>query len=1190
MTVAETAHGSSHRDAVPMSNALERTKSKPLERAKSKASSRPATRDKNDPSVPLSPRRIPFPPNTVPVTPSSNFAPEELASLDAVREDAVCRFTRALAPKLGEKTYGHSEREAEANASIRRGSVVLGDTSMHATTGVGGSAMGSIGENTNQYAGNGADAFNPNQVSMVNDVLQPTDDQPNHAIMDSFQARVVTKTDIAATAKVGRAALEHEFRKQTKAYIEMRERELLRSAKARTAAADAKAKAQKAKVEEEHKKNSRGLGKVNVVKFGDEEIDLVAEGKKKEAAKRALDRQRDAEVLEARLFAWPVAKVLLAVETAFLECLTERRRAAGLDQENELFDLGAGAGTEGNESRRQVKTQTDDALHKGSANSGDPADAGAPGMEKRESVTRGARHTNVVAGSRGLPSSTSVADTATLRGYKKACESLGVTPNTVAIHGLLSQSGIVDVSGASLGDASCVAIAMTLRHAPNATQLDLDDNDITSGGLLRITEDGLATLSPSGGCALGSIAFSKNSQIGNSRIGPLALADWFSSANVPASLHTVRLSRCGIYDSEGAVLVNALSKVTGLTVLDLSGNKLGNRAAAALGHFFAHSKCRDANFSGNGFAARDGEVIGLALGAGMSESLSTTLEKTPVPTMKRVKSAASLSREKSLSKPGTTPQKSGSAKTAVCRVRFLNLANNGFADAGCFFLVASLAKNQSLETLNLANTRFGSASAAALHKSLTNNSTLRSITLDGNQLGADSQSVLLAALDRSRAAKKNLTEVSLTNTRTEDADSEAKKQREARFLTEQPVKKKGKGKAKGGAKKGGGKKKTDPAVPTLRLQMATSKPSTFRAFTPSRPEGRYVFDLAGAGQRQIAQSLFELDLERRSDDVAQRIVNLTVDSWPVLEDPVTLRWPGALPKRGVLKFDFTQVGAQTGAEAGVTAEGEETNPQTVCTYEETQESFAQTLRDVGCARLTPRERREALEHARRGRVFTPHQASVLIDTFDVGDSRVDAAAALVPRLRLPEGEEVSSTSSSSLAASIQRVTLAKLTSGEQSTFFTRFGKAHVRYLPFFKEHPSGRYELDLRLRCDRAVVSALAQIASRDLDFENFRDVAMWSDKQCEKSVQNGTDSLAFLNLGDPKKPPGPPPNEGVLSFEFVKKPAQWLDATGAFAVRTSLSPNPASMLPAFYGVQVESTDPTPSDPFRIPDTRGPKD
>jgi hypothetical protein len=122
------------------------------------------------------------------------------------------------------------------------------------------------------------------------------------------------------------------------------------------------------------------------------------------------------------------------------------------------------------------------------------------------------------------------------------------------------------------------------------------------------------------------------------------------------------------------------------------------------------------------------------------------------------------------------------------------------------------------------------------------------------------------------------------------------------------------------------------------------------------------------------------------------------------------------------------------------------------------------------------------------------------------------------------------------------------------------------------------------------VVSALAQIASRDLDFENFRDVAMWSDKQCEKSVQNGTDSLAFLNLGDPKKPPGPPPNEGVLSFEFVKKPAQWLDATGAFAVRTSLSPNPASMLPAFYGVQVESTDPTLSDPFRIPDTRGPKD
>ena len=51
---------------------------------------------------------------------SSSFSAEELASLDAVREDAVRRYTRALAPKLGEKTYGHSEREAERFAALLR--------------------------------------------------------------------------------------------------------------------------------------------------------------------------------------------------------------------------------------------------------------------------------------------------------------------------------------------------------------------------------------------------------------------------------------------------------------------------------------------------------------------------------------------------------------------------------------------------------------------------------------------------------------------------------------------------------------------------------------------------------------------------------------------------------------------------------------------------------------------------------------------------------------------------------------------------------------------------------------------------------------------------------------------------------------------------------------------------------------
>ena len=48
--------------------------------------------------------------------------------------------------------------------------------------------------------------------------------------------------------------------------------------------------------------------------------------------------------------------------------------------------------------------------------------------------------------------------------------------------------------------------------------------------------------------------------------------------------------------------------------------------------------------------------------------------------------------------------------------------------------------------------------------------------------------------------------------------------------------------------------------------------------------------------------------------------------------------------------------------------------------------------------MTPRERREALEQARRDRAFTCAQAAALLETFDVGESRVEAASMLLPRL------------------------------------------------------------------------------------------------------------------------------------------------------------------------------------------------
>jgi hypothetical protein len=116
----------------------------------------------------------------------------------------------------------------------------------------------------------------------------------------------------------------------------------------------------------------------------------------------------------------------------------------------------------------------------------------------------------------------------------------------------------------------------------------------------------------------------------------------------------------------------------------------------------------------------------------------------------------------------------------------------------------------------------------------------------------------------------------------------------------------------------------------------------------------------------------------------QNIVNLTLDGDAVKEDPVAMAWPETLPQRGVLRFDFVALGVSDDSRFANGIQDDET--------------FAATLRDVGSRRLTPRERREALEQARRDRAFTCAQAAALLETFDVGESRVEAASMLLPRL------------------------------------------------------------------------------------------------------------------------------------------------------------------------------------------------
>ena len=78
-----------------------------------------------------------------------------------------------------------------------------------------------------------------------------------------------------------------------------------------------------------------------------------------------------------------------------------------------------------------------------------------------------------------------------------------------------------------------------------------------------------------------------------------------------------------------------------------------------------------------------------------------------------------------------------------------------------------------------------------------------------------------------------------------------------------------------------------------------------------------------------------------------------------------------------------------------------------------------------------------MEHARRDRAFTCAQVAALLETFDVGESRVDAAAALLPRLApLPPRD---GRGGLGLAAEAQAIALAPLTAFEQTAVFARFG-------------------------------------------------------------------------------------------------------------------------------------------------------
>ena len=1078
---------------------------------------------------------------------ASPFSVEELASLDAVRDEAKRRYTRALAPMLGEKTYGHSEREAEADAEAEAEREAAREAPSKATTGRSNDERSSSHLDANLLD---AHTAVPNDEALqVNEPEPPTADDATHP--------KPMNPNPEATAKVGVAALMAEVKARAREYVARREAELKRAARARAEAAERAARERRAERAEEQKKQARGMGKVQFET--DAEVDFAAEAKREAVARQAAERQLNNELLEARLRAWPMSRVLVAVEEAIRATLAERRRAAGLDQEDELFG-GAGSASVPSVADPAMETETGDGTN-GNGPLNEPAGVKKPpgpgvkkkkprkGNEERLSEDVSERREREVRGDlfsssfRKLSETSlldvvvlSPEDAATSRAYDAACVAFSVTPNEKTRDGLLSKSGVCDVSGACLGDDAARAAARGVGSAPKVTHLRMRACDIGPDGFRGIFAE-LPGSEPLKGTSsspsLTALDFSMNPR-GLGTVGSRAFCEWLSRfANVNA-LAVLHLRGCDVRDSEGAAVIAALgANAASLTRLNLAENALGAKSAAALARFLETSpRCADVDVSANGFGPSDGETIATAL---------------------------------------VSPRSS---------VTHLSLARNGLEDSGCVAVADALARNASLVELDLRRVRFGPAAARATAAAFAKNTTLESIRLDGNDIGADGCASLLRALDASRLArrlderdvstepgsslKSSLNSVSLVGARTQDAASAARALGERRFLAEGGGKKPKKGKKggakgkKGGAKKGGKKGKAgELAVPVLQSELAQAAPGTFRAFETSRPEGRHVFDLVDPAQRGVAGAMFEADhgprggflsaedtnRVRSSNQPRQNIVNLTLDGVAVKEDPVAMGWPDALPNRGVLRFDFAALGVD-----GLAA------PNTSTAVLD-DAAFANTSRDVGSRRLTPRERLEALEHARRDRAFTCAQAAALLETFDVGESRVNAAAALLPRLIThtplpPRDTGGVATDESvffktlSLAAEAQAVALAPLTAFEQTAVFARFGVGHARYLPFRRGAPSGRYELDMALRCDRAVAASLAAEAAKDADFENFRRVEVEADAAVSGDDSGDASDVAAWTRDNSG---APPPTSGVLKFEYVKKPESFTDAAGAW-------------------------------------------
>jgi hypothetical protein len=581
-----------------------------------------------------------------------------------------------------------------------------------------------------------------------------------------------------------------------------------------------------------------------------------------------------------------------------------------------------------------------------------------------------------------------------------------------------------DLAHAALGRAGVAAIGLAMQINTTVTHLDLRDNDIDELGF----KDLMQGLMDNAG--LRFLDLSGNP--GPGLLGIEALCNILDPhVRKQPTIVELRLARCQVTSVQGAALVRALANNHSVKTLDVSHNALGAETARALPDFFEeNSVCSSLDLSYNLFTHSSAKEIA----DGVRDNIT---------------------------------------------VRRLILRNNGLEEAGCVALGEMLGVNAGIEEMDLSCTRMGPAAALVMAASLGRNTTLRTLHLSHNPLGERGGQRLLAALDTSDTLRAISMHGAQLNSAPADV-AESLRQREAVRRAAEVAK----GDVKKNKKTGASSKKGGKSAPPPLLPPITSKfdPGGF-TFDPGHPDGRYVLNLDRPVEFSIAAKLLQLE----ESGPGQNIVNVTYRGKQMTEDPLAKGWPGAMPTRGVLQFDF------------VTREGAPPGSKTIA-----PDTLENMRREVGHPTSTPMERLDAVRLVCTSYFFSCKQGAALLSEIDHGHERIEAAAVMVPRV---------------VDAGALADLIAPLAASEQEAFYSRIG-IHATFHP---ANPAGHYELDLSLRMDYQLANRLVALSVADggTHVINWRNVLF-----------DGKPSY-FCTIG-PEEWLGVVPRAGKLRFDYI--------------------------------------------------------